>query len=82
MPRQIIMWPLDRRWYTVRCLRAVGGILACFCKGLKTMSQADTFQVLSREVLAEVTRSLALVEDEKAEQVAEKLLGARKVFAI
>ena len=46
------------------------------------MRQTDTFQVLSREVLAEVTRSLALVEDEKAEQVVEKLLGARKVFAI
>ncbi len=40
------------------------------------------FSRLSADVLSEVTRAVSMVDDSQAEAVAEKLIAARKVFAI
>jgi 6-phospho-3-hexuloisomerase len=46
------------------------------------MEQEITFRNLSGKVLAEVTRSLSMVDDAQAAAAVEKLLSARKVFAV
>lgn len=46
------------------------------------MKKDINFQSLSGEVLDEVRRALSMVRDENAEAVVEKLISARKVFAV
>lgn len=44
--------------------------------------EGKSFQELSRKILAELEKSLGAVSDAEAEQVAERLMAARKVFVI
>lgn len=46
------------------------------------MDRMNSFQKVSGQVLDELSRSLAMVSDESADAVAERLIKARKVFVI